>query len=80
MKDGDLVHHGADPRVQDQHVQEAGGASCGFAAPSSLGGVPRAALEAQEGLSRGPPLLFIALASIQKRYVSPVCNSCLLKR
>jgi hypothetical protein len=37
-------------------VQEAGGASRGFAAPSSLGGVPRAALEAQEGLSRGSPV------------------------
>ena len=37
-------------------MQEAGGASRGFAAPSSLGGVPRAALEAQEGLSRGSPV------------------------
>ena len=47
-------------------MQEAGGASHGFAAPSSLGAVPRAAPEVQEGLRRGSPLLFIAQTSIQK--------------
>ena len=51
-------------------MQEAGGASHGFAALSSLGVVPRAAPEVQEGLRRGSPLLFIAQTSIQKKCFS----------